>query len=96
MKTAGDVIGTPAWQLDLMADEDATRRWNDQNRDPHPAISQLQLSLETLFSAESRIGNAADLLEGIPAEDKALSIIADLNDIEFAIRSLIKELGGKA
>lgn len=91
VKTAGMVHGVMAdWQLDLMREQENARIWESQQRkeEDYLIVAKLEAALNTIYTAESKLGTAADYAHGTPLEDKIQSIINSMEQLEIDIRKL--------
>lgn len=83
--------GLADWQLDAMYGAESARMWEMQNHgfDPYPAAHKLSDALSVLHRTESLIGSAADKAAGQPEEEKIMSLMYDIEQIESAIADII-------
>lgn len=94
VRTAGMVQGTPDWQLDRMYEAECARKWEEQNKEDSilRAIEKLNDALSLVFKAESRLGSAADKVNGTPMDDKIMSVLDTMELLEVDISRLKNEL----
>ena len=90
MKTALCLKPTADWQLDQMRENENSRLWQKQQRSDQDylIIAKLETALDAVFTAESKLGTAADYAEGTPLEDKIQSILNSMELLETDIRRL--------
>lgn len=85
------------WQLDNMIGGEAAREWEELNKvdfDPYPAAHKLDDALLTLYHVESLIEAAAEKVQDRPEEDKILSLLYEIEQVENAVSDIIhKDLG---
>lgn len=81
------------WQLDAMYGAESARLWEMQNQgfNPYPAAYKLSDALSALHKADSLIGSAAEKAEGQPEEEKIMSLLYDMEQIENAIAGIIHD-----
>lgn len=94
VRTAGMAHGTADWQLDLMRENENARIWESRQRteQDYLVVAKLEAALNAVFTAESKLGTAADYAEGTPLENKIQSIISSLELLEIDIRKLKEEI----
>lgn len=80
------------WQLESLNDQITTAAWNRLNA-PDPAAQQLKQAAESINEAigflgisEDRLIEAAEALKGTPMQDKVLSFVDSLENLEGFIR----------
>ena len=94
MKRAGDVQGTPDWQLDRMIEMDMAMTWEQQNRDVkeermlRQALPDMEVAVETLRGAIHSLNAAYTLLENTPTGDKVISVMDGLEDTLCDLKTL--------
>ena len=87
MARAGDVVGTPDWQVDAMWEADAAAEWERLN-EPDPAEDQMKESAGLISTGLSRIddglgwiSDAVAILDGTPMADKVQSLMESIEDL---------------
>ena len=91
--------GVAAWQLDVMRQDEDSRIWEQMHNVPDysPVISKLWEAVNSISTAQSRIGTAAELVNGTPMDDRIMSFMIPLDDISNGIKELMmmmqKEMG---
>ena len=94
IRRAGDVVGTPDWQLDRMYEDESAKKWEEQTKraaDPMDFIepedllyasTHLEVAKEVNFdNALEWISKTIDLLKGTPEADKLAEIYDRLSDL---------------
>ena len=82
------------WQLDNMIGGEAAREWEEMNRidfDPHPAAYRLSDAISAIIKAQSLIKAAAEKVYDRPEEDKILSLVYELEQVENAAAHIIHD-----
>ena len=80
------------WQLDNMIGGEAAREWEEMNRidfDPYPAAYKLSDAISSIIKAQSLIREAAEKVYDRPEEDRILSLLYDLEQVENAAADII-------
>ena len=87
MARAGDVVGTPDWQVDAMWEADAAAEWERLN-EPDPAEDQMKEAAGLISKGLSRIddglgwiSDAVAILDGTPMADKVQSLMESIEDL---------------
>ena len=94
MKRAGDVKGTPDWQLDQMIELDRDLAWQEQNKEVkaeitlRDALPDLEIAIDTLRGAIHSLNGAYMLLQETPTGDKIVSVMDGLEDTLCDIKTL--------
>lgn len=88
---------TPDWQLDNMYETESSRLWELQNQEPefdvYGVYNKLDEARRLLYKVEDLISKAADKAEGYPEEDKVMSLLCELDKLDFAVNTVIDDLG---
>ena len=82
------------WQLDNMIGGEAAREWEEMNRvdfDPYPTVNKLSDAISTIIKAEGLLKTAAERAQDRPDEDKILSLLYDLEQVENAVANIIHD-----
>ena len=100
-RTAGMVIGTPDWQLDMMYEGESAEMWeksNEQPKEPLDFIEEQKLlgAATKLFVAKTSdldnaltwISEAVDLIAGTPEADKLASIYDAVSDLSYEMMQI--------
>ena len=87
MARAGDVVGTPDWQLDAMWQAEAAAEWERLN-EPDPAEKQMKEAakhisegLSEIDSGLDKISEAVSALYDTPMADKVQSFLDSIEDL---------------
>lgn len=92
IKRAGDVKGTPDWQLDSMRDLENEKAWEAQEKldtqKLRAALPDLQIAIESLRGAIHCMNAAAVILGDTPTGDKVMSVMDGLEDTLCDIKAL--------
>lgn len=90
MKRAGDVIGTPDWQLDTYVETEHANAWEKLNRpsEMQPVSSKIGEALKMIHKAESLLAEAASMVEGSYFDTRITSLMNSLEDLDFEIDKL--------
>lgn len=96
MKRAGDVVGTPDWQLDLMIQNERERVWERLNAEPEINRDQL---VKLLTKAIDQVSDASDYVLGISEEVDGTLISSKLDacrnhldSVWYELRQIMKEV----
>ena len=83
-----------AWQLDIMKQNEDSRIWEQMHNTPDytPVISKLWEAVNSIITAESRIGTAAQLVNGTPLDDRIMSFMIPLEDLSNGIKEIVTDL----
>lgn len=94
MGTAGCANAVADWQLDIMRQNENSRIWEQMHGAPDhtKVISKLCEAVNSIHTAESRLGSAAELVYGTPMDDKIMSHMFPLEEVCEGIRALISQL----
>ena len=103
IKRAGDVIGTPGWQLDLMAGSDDAKKWAEQEAQQNPfdrfTFDKLNWAYSSLtvckVEMESVVNYADDAKKTICGTDEAkrLAEICDtISDLRYEIITMMQKI----
>lgn len=101
IKRAGDVKGTPDWQLDRMIEMDMAMSWEEQNRETQgernirAALPDLMIADETLRGAVGAMSCAYLCIENMPEGDKLGSIMDAIEDAVCDLKALIDTCEGR-
>ena len=87
-----------AWQVDAMVEAAAAAEWerinepdaNDSRK--NYAAEMLQAAIWQLCEIEDMIDQAADQVEGLPAEDRIGSFVEEIGDMRHGIGTLVDQL----
>lgn len=99
VKRAGDVVGTPDWQLNLMIENERERLWERYNA-PDPSDDQMRKAavhinsaVEFLSITNDRLVDAMDCLKDTTLSDKVRSFLDQLEDIQCDLFEMGKKYG---
>ena len=96
IKKAGDVVGTPDWQLNLMYETESDRLWEEQNKQPEDPLDSIDMdnlleascNLNTAKTCDNDnaldwIAKAIELIKGTPEAEKLADIYDRLSDLTY-------------
>ena len=103
IKRAGDVIGVPGWQLDLMESTEDSKKWAAQEKQDNPfdqfSFNKLSWAYSSLTVVEADMGSigkfAADAIDSIKGTDEAERIaeICDtVSDLRYEIITIMQKI----
>ena len=97
IKRAGDVVGTPDWQLDIMFENESARLWEHLNRpDPEEdrmkkAAVDLRAACEFLTFASDRMADAMNVLHDTPMADRVKSFLQNQEEMTIDLYDLCEK-----
>ena len=105
IKRAGDVVGTPDWQLNRLYENESDRMWEEMNRteisDPLDEVdTQNLLSVSTHLETAKEcdfdfaldwISKSIELIKGTPEADKLASIYDAVSDLSYEMMQIAKK-----
>lgn len=97
VRRAGDVVGTPEWQLDLMYENESDRLWEKLNApDPYEkemkeAAIDIWDAADKLDSAEEELSAAFADLYDTPLRDSISDYMEKISDIRYELYDLAKK-----
>ena len=93
-KTAGMVHGTPDWQLDHMYEAEGARIWEEQNREM--PVSDIDYALgdawTQLCTVCDKLAEAAEHADGFPVEQRIMSMLSGVEEMQDEIRRMREKL----
>lgn len=87
-----------AWQVEQMVADAAAQEWERINEpDPNEgryleAANDLDVAIKHLMKVEDYVEQAADDVEGLPAEDRIVAFIEALGEMRYGLGSLKEKL----
>lgn len=96
MKRAGDVIGTPDWQVDLMVQNERERAWERLNAqtviDYGKTAELIKTVVNDLVGIRDTVGDACCEADGTPVGQRLIEIHDWIDSIREELRHIMKEV----
>ena len=96
MKRAGDVIGMPDWQVDLMVQNERERAWERLNAqtviDYGKTAELIKTVVDELVGVRDTIGDACCESEDTPVGQRLIEIHDGIDSIREELRHILKEV----
>lgn len=98
---AGRVHGTPDWQLDLLVESDAGKKWEEMNSPADGeslrlAARSIKWAVEDLDKACDSVNEAAETIVDTPEGDKVLSFLDEMEKTLKDLKALADEFQRRA
>lgn len=99
IRKAGDVVGTPDWQLDRMIENERDQAWEKQNapdqyeKQMKEAATDLEKAVAAIRIVIDHLSDASVMLTGTPMQAKIYSFIDSIEDMKYDLWSLSMRWG---
>lgn len=103
IKRAGDVIGVPGWQLELMAGAEDAKKWAEQGEQDDPlkkfsfdklnwAYSSLTVAKLDMESIINYTSDAMQAIKGTDESDRLAEICDAVSDLHFELVNIMQKI----